>query len=833
MWVLRRPLHLNCETDPRWISPCFLVSIMYRLTSSVRIVLGLVGLTISSLLVAGLVGLIPNVGTAAQKNRSAFCEATAVSFMALAPHMNTEQIQETFDAIRERNPEVESLAVRTAEKGQLLLASGPHKAIWVTRGDTPQNSREFIVPITARGNQHWGQLEVRFQEVSAGLFGNLMRPEFTLSIFMGSGLFISFYFYLRKVLRHLNPSQVIPQRVREALDALAEGLLVLDTDCRVVLANTAFAENVRTSVELLIGRNAEEIGFRHLTESKNADAPWKDTVASGQALRGVIMKIGAGSAERTFSVSSVPIHDEKQKCRGVVASFEDVTELDRKQKELRDALSSLKQSSEEIRQQNRELEWLATRDALTGCVNRRSFFKDFESIWHQTQATGGELSGMMVDIDHFKSINDNHGHATGDEVLRKVAAAVMKTVAESDIVCRYGGEEFSVLMPETSLDDAELRAERIRLAIRALKLGEVSVTASLGVSSLRQNAESPQDMLDQADKCLYVAKRNGRNQVVRFDKAQNQISQLGDTVATARKEPRRPQNPTIPFQAVSALVSAMSFRDQPTAAHCRRVADLCVITAEGLLSMRECYSLEIAALLHDIGKIGIPDAILQKRGRLTEEEWAIMRRHRSVSVQLVRASFGAGTMSEIIEHHGVWFDMSNQSEFTRLENRPSIASRVLAIADAYDSMTSDAGYRKQKTRSEAFEELRACAGTQFDPELVERFISAVRLRSGERAQMPGVSTDIALDIGFQIERLVSALDDQDTDELRDLTNKLLNTAERAGILNMADVAQQLIDSLEHDNDMIGIMQAANELLDLCRLSQYSLIQGATQRFSMV
>ena len=801
---------------------------MPRLSSSMRIVLGLVSLTISALLVAGLLGLIPNVGTAAQKNRSAFCEATAVSFMALAPRMNEQQIQETFDAIRRRNPEVESLAVRIDRSGELLFASGEHRSLWDTSGSVPDSSREFIVPITASG-EHWGQLEVRFIEVAAGPLGNIMRPEFSLSLFLGVGLFFSFSLYLRRVLRQLNPSQVIPSRVREALDALAEGLLVIDTDGRIVLANSAFAQHVGQEVEKLVGKNANQIGFRHQNEARLSEQPWQTTISSGQSLRGVIMKFGASGKETTFSVSSVPIHDERQKCRGVVASFEDVTELDRKQKELRDALSSLKQSSEEVRQQNRELEWLATRDALTGCVNRRSFFKDFESTWAQKKMVGGELSAMMVDIDHFKSINDNHGHAMGDEVLRKVASVVMKTVAESDIVCRYGGEEFSVLMPDTTLDDAELRAERIRLAIKSLQIGELKVTASLGVSSFDQKADSPQDLLDQADKCLYVAKRNGRNQVIRFDKAQKQISQLGETPATARKEPRNRGAVTIPFQAVTALLSAMSYRDQPTAAHCRRVADLCVATAEGLLSMRECYNLEIAALMHDIGKIGVPDAILQKRGRLTDEEWAIMRRNRYVSMQLVKNSFGSDVVTEIIEQYSVRFDLSNQKELNTVGSRPSVASRVLAIADAFDSMTSDAVYRRHKSRTEAFEELRRCAGTQFDPELVERFISAVRLRSGSRAEMPGVSTDIALDIGVQIERLVAALDDQDLGELRTLTSRILTTAERAGIDSMVDVSEQLLESLEHDKDMIGIMQAANELLDLCRLTQFSLIQGETQR----
>ncbi len=806
---------------------------MFRISSSSRIVLGLVSLVVSALLMSGLLGLIPNIGTSAQKNRSAFCEATAVSFMALAPRMNKSQIFETFDTIRSRNEDVESIAVRKEDDGSLVFSSGPHALLWVTKGSTPQSSREFIVPISANGNR-WGQLEVRFLEVDAGLLGSLMRTEFALSIFVGSALFVSFSIYLRKVLRHLNPSQVIPPRVREALDSLAEGLMVMDTDCRIVLANSAFSHHLGSPVEDLIGKNASEIGFRLLDESANAQLPWITTAKTSKTYKGVLMKLGNGSTERTFSGSAVPIHDEKGRCRGVVASFEDVTELDRKQKELREALRSLKQTSDEVNQQNRELEWLATRDALTGCVNRRSFFKEFESAWEAAKSSGTMISAVMVDIDHFKSINDNHGHAKGDEVLRRVAAAVMNTALETDIVCRYGGEEFSVFMPDTNVDEAELRAERIRLAIKSLVIDEIRVTASLGVSSIEQKAASPQDLLDQADKCLYVAKRHGRNQVVRYDKAQKQIAQLGDAVAPERRKSSKKETAvSIPFQAVAALVSAMTFRHQPTAAHSRRVADLCVAAGEGLLSLRECYTLEIAALLHDIGKIGVPDAVLQKTGQLSEEEWAIMRRNRAVSLQLVKSSFGSEALTEIVEQFPVWFDLSKVPANAENQRKPGIAARILAIADAYDSMTSDASYRRRKSRAEAFDELRRCAGTQFDPELVERIISAVRLRSGDRTELPGVSTDIALDIGQQIEQLVAALDDQDVGELRNLTMRLHSTADRAGIQHMADVADQLMESLDDEKDMIGIMQSANELLDLCRLTQVSLIQGDTQRLTAI
>lgn len=801
---------------------------MRFLSSSVRIVLGLVSLSVSALLIAGLMGLIPNVGPSAQKNRTAFCEAAAVSFMALAPRMNHEQITQTFDSIRNRNSEVECLAVRRAS-GEVIISSGDHASLWSSIGDRPSDSREFIVPILAAG-EHWGQLEVRFVEIAQGPLGAVMRPEFSLAIFVGTILFATFSVYLRSVLRQLNPARIIPPRVREALDALAEGLLVLDKQGHIVLANSAFSQHSDLSADGLIGRTATELGFKHADESMEHD-PWQKTLLSGETCRGILMKLSTPAAERTFSISSVPVRDENRKCHGAVVSFEDVTELDRKQKELHDALLSVKRSSEEITQRNHELEWLATRDVLTGCFNRRSFFGVFESEWNVSEPSQGNLSVVMVDIDHFKSINDNHGHSMGDEVLRKVAQAIMKTVTGDDVVCRYGGEEFSVLMPATTLDDAELRAERIRLAIKALRPGEIAVTASLGVSCISEGCESPQQLLDQADKCLYVAKRHGRNQVVRFDKARDQISRLGETPRTARREQRTEENVSIPYQAVSALLSAMSFRDQPTAAHSRRVADLCVATAEGLLSMKECYILEVAALMHDIGKISVPDAVLRKSGQLSDSEWAVMQRHRAVGMQLVRSSFGSEQVAEIIGQYSVWFDQSRGGHGLQTPPKPAISARILAIADAYDSMTSNAVYRRRKSRAEAFEELRRFSGTQFDPELVERFVAAVRLRSGDRAEMPGVSTDIALDIGQQIERLVTALDDQNMEDLRDLTENIRITADRAGINNMAEVAQQLSESLTDDKDLIGIMQSANELLDLCRLTQVSLVQGDLQRLA--
>ncbi len=799
---------------------------MSGISSLARIVMGLACLTISGLLVAGLLGLIPDPADSIRKSRAAFCETAAISFTTLAPHMDISQIQAALKEISSRQTDLNSLAIRRTS-GEMIVEIGQHADSWQTTPDRALESFEFLVPIATSG-QKWGQLEARFQDEHYSVLGIPVRTDIALAIFMGLALTTCFYFYLKKILNHLNPFRIVPPRVREALDALAEGLLILDRQHRVVLANSAFSTGIAVDSAVLLGRNAGQIGFRRTEEGMSEAFPWEKTNADGAPIRGSLLKFGTGTSERTFSVSTVPIHDDRGKCRGVVASFEDVTELDRKQKELREALSSLKSSSDEIRQQNRELEWLATRDALTGCMNRRSFFDVFEDIWSEALRSHDNICAVMLDIDHFKSINDRYGHATGDEVLRKVATTIMSMVTECDVVCRYGGEEFSILMPRTDLDEATMRADRIRVEIMRMSTGHegLSITASFGVSCTTLKSISPQDLLDQADKCLYVAKRYGRNRVVRFDKSQDQAERVGEAGHLNKDRiPVRSENVTIPYQAVSALVSALSFRDHRTAAHCRRVADLCVATAEGLLSMRECYTLEIAALLHDIGKIGIPDAILHKVDKLTEAEWDIMRRHSAVGIQLIRASFASSALTEIMEQQHIWFDLSNLNHTFPPGTRPGLSSRILAIVDAYDSMTSDTAYRRGLSHTEAIEELRLCAGTQFDPELVERFVLAIRLQSGTTAVLPQVSTDTALNIGLQIERLVAALDDQDFDTLRELVSRLQTTALQCEIPHMASVASLLHQSLHEDADLIEAMQIATELLDLCRLTQVSLIQG--------
>ncbi len=803
---------------------------MLRLSSTHRIVMGLVALTVTALLTCGMFGLIPNTRHSENVSRQAFCETTAVSFMALAPRMDQETLGKTLKQLQTRRPDVESLGIRQAS-GELVIGSPEHDQSWISVGDEPTDSNELVVPIRSQ-DAVWGRLEVRFHPPqSLTVFGMAVRPEIAIAIVMAAILFVAFTFYLKRVLKHLSPGKVIPNRVRDALNALAEGLLVLDIEQNVVLANDSFSRHTGLGQDEIVGRQPEHLGFRLSGADASVRFPWTTTSELSEPVNGTLLVLGDGDEERTFSVSTVPVQDEGGRSRGVVASFEDVTQLRRKQKELSSALTSLRASTEEIRLQNKELEWLATRDTLTGCVNRRSFFATFGSEWQRARRMGLPLSGVMVDIDHFKSINDKYGHSTGDEVLRDVAAAIQETVDDTDVVCRYGGEEFVVLMPGTPIDEAQLRAEKFRLALKSLKFSvpDLKITASLGISALSENPSSPQDLLDQADKCLYVAKRSGRNQVIRWDKSQVQIASLADEIGTAPDNEQSDQvdsDAAIPFHAVAALTTALAHRDQATAIHSRRVADHCVATAEGLLSMKDCYVLEIAALLHDIGKIGISDAILRKPGRLTDAEQKEVRKYNLIGVEMVKASFGQAVLTEIVEQQVVFYDMTNTDRGTGARKRPSVSARILAIANAYDLMVSGTDYRKAVSREAAFRELRACAGTQFDPELVERFISTVVLKEEQTLDTGSLSLETALRLGLSLERIVGALDRQDMEQLRLCAEQVNATAVEFGISDMSLTGRELLQAIDEEQDMIEVMQLAGELLDQCRATQSRLIKAS-------
>lgn len=801
---------------------------MKKISATTRLAFSLTGLMVSLLLFGTLLGVFPDAKSMTLRSRTQLSEAIALGFAGQATTSDAETVERILTSIRERNKDICSIAIREST-GATLASVGDHAA-WEPRFDGKSTLTQITVPLGA-GNGQWGAVEVRFEPLSAS-DGPLLSqlPPIAIAGCVGLLTFFIYQFYLRFALRALNPSKVVPKRVNEALNTLTEGLLVLDKNERIMLANTSFAEAVGVDSEALLGKKVSELPW-HARDASKRD-PWTRSMAEGAAEKGVLLDLDfEDERSRTYSVNSVPISDDKGECRGVLASFEDVTEIEQKTAQMATMLDKLRKSAKQVNRQNRELERLATRDPLTNCLNRRAFFETGEQLLRAGKRYEYPVSVVMLDVDHFKSVNDNHGHALGDEVLQRVGLEMLKLSRESDLVCRYGGEEFCILMPHVELEAAKRTAERIRKAVAALEFEEVRVTASFGVSDHSLGASDLQAMLDQADQSLYAAKNTGRNRVVRFDELPSlDLATPEANQGTGSGQVVIEEEVAIPYRAVTALLAAMAFRDRATAEHSRRVADYCVMLAEDLVSRRRCYVIEMAALLHDIGKVGVPDSILLKPGKLTRDEWEIMERHDKIGAEIIAASFASAELSEIVESHHLYFAVTPKQPTAVTGLDIPLGARILTIADAYDAMTSRRVYSEPRSQETAFEELRRCAGTQFDPELVELFIYKMQIRDANgRGTQTGVSKETALSIGLQLERLVAALDDRDLDRLSSVNEQLFCVAANNDVESVAEKSQELRSKLEAGDDLIDILYTAGELLDSCRLTQSSFFEGSEFR----
>ena len=708
---------------------------MKRTWAALRISIGLVGLTSVFLLIASLLGLVPDQQQAVLEGRKSLCEAIAVHCSLAATKGDVESIRLSMAAVVQRNADVLSASVRQAD-GRVLAES--HKS--PPRGAPAAGAEPAPLLVTVpilKGRETWGTVVIGFRSRGSGFwFGVLSDPLFRLLSFLSLCCLLSFLIYLRRVLRYLDPSSVIPKHVQAALNTLAEGVLVLDKHQQIVLANEAFVKTVGRPFDQLQGRYATEIDWTAAgSKQRPDDYPWLRAIRDGRVQRRDMLALQtAAEGTRTLAVNAAPILDDRGRPRGALATFDDVTAIEEKNSQLAVMLETVTTSRQEIEQKNRELYRLATRDPLTQCLNRRSFFTEMETQWAEFRASGRHLACVMADVDHFKNVNDTRGHMTGDEVLKGVAAALQGALREYDLLCRYGGEEFCVLLPGATIAVAAQVAERFRQAVEDRRPAGLAVTASFGVASTEFEARQPQELLDQADRSLYAAKRLGRNRVTRWD----QISASPSAEPAARKaekgSPEATSGPPILFHEVAALLCALANRDVALAEHSCRVAELCVSTAQAFMSHDDCFLIEVAGLLHDLGKLGLPEQILKKPTPLTAEEWEQLRAQDRTGVEIVAAAFGSKALTEIVRTYHGWYQGNPRDRSLPRGDEIPLAARILAIADAFDTMVFARYYGTKRTRQEALAEIRRCTPQQFDPRLVDRFVEVVH--ASDRTRQP-------------------------------------------------------------------------------------------------
>ena len=355
-------------------------------------------------------------------------------------------------------------------------------------------------------------------------------------------------------------------------------------------------------------------------------------------------------------------------------------------------------------------------DLLTGLANHRRFQERLEQEAARSAQSGESLSLLLLDLDHFQLFNQKHGHAAGDDAVRSVAAMLPALLPELAVASRYGGEEFAILLPQRTLASTEEIAEQIRAATEALGL---ELTLSVGCAEFGTNSAEGAGLVLAAELAVSRAKQLGRNRICRFDSLPG-----ADLNAAPYQLHRFLKDESL--STIQALAAAVDAKDSYTQGHSQRVARYAVALAQRIgLPEAEVDLVHITGTLHDVGKIGVPDAILKKPDRLEPEERRIMETHPALGEVIIRkAPKLADTLPGVRHHHERW-DGGGYPDGIAGEKIPRIA-RILAVADTFDAMTSDRPYRKGMSWEIALGEIARGAGTQFEPPLAEAFVSLMQ-----------------------------------------------------------------------------------------------------------
>jgi diguanylate cyclase (GGDEF)-like protein len=354
-------------------------------------------------------------------------------------------------------------------------------------------------------------------------------------------------------------------------------------------------------------------------------------------------------------------------------------------------------------------------DELTGLFNRRHFDESIRREVERHSRHGSILSLVLLDLDNFKSYNDLAGHLVGDKLLARVGHLIRESLRNIDLAFRYGGDEFAIILPDTPGEAALAVTERVRSRVADDLGGEqVLITASLGLASWPNDGLAPDDITDAADQALYYAKQTGGNRTCTVSQILPSLTETTDSTHASEKET---------LNTIYALAATIEARDPYTYGHSRKVRAYAVALAESLgLSSERVAVVSHAALLHDIGKIGIIDGVLNKADKLDDKEWELIKSHPQLSRTIVgHIPSLTPCLPAILHHHERW-DGEGYPSGLKGEAIP-LEARILSIADAFDAMTSLRPYRAPLTYEAAAQELKRCAGSQFDPKLVDLFLS--------------------------------------------------------------------------------------------------------------
>ena len=350
-------------------------------------------------------------------------------------------------------------------------------------------------------------------------------------------------------------------------------------------------------------------------------------------------------------------------------------------------------------------------DELTGLYNRRHFYDTIDNETYRTWRSKRSFSLAILDLDGFKRYNDRFGHISGDAVLKNFASAIKLALRKSDTAFRYGGDEFAVILPSTGAERAKKLIERIRdkwsqISQEQYPILETPIRFSAGIAQFPDDSETADGLVFLADTALFTAKRGqGYKSTL--------ASELGELPIDARSPATLDQ--------VYALAAIVDARSPYTSGHADRVATVSSVIGRAIgLSQEDLEQLMTASLLHDIGKLGVPDLILRKPETLTRDERRVIEKHAAEGAKILSHVRELAALAPVILHHHEWYNGEGYPEGLKGEEIP-LLSRIITVADSYDTMVAPLPHRQSMTHEDAIDELRRYTGIQFDPDLVEAF----------------------------------------------------------------------------------------------------------------
>ncbi|HEX8856224.1 MAG TPA: diguanylate cyclase [Thermoleophilaceae bacterium] len=361
-------------------------------------------------------------------------------------------------------------------------------------------------------------------------------------------------------------------------------------------------------------------------------------------------------------------------------------------------------------------------DALTGSLNAAGFDDLIERELERAQRSGSRMSIVVCDIDRFKDFNEEHGHRRGEDAIRRVAKVLATRKRRIDTLARLGGEEFALVVPDTDEHGAYVLADRVRRAVRDSFARSSGLTASFGVASFPRHGGSSEELMLNAGRAVSAAKQLGRDRTVIF----NAEVSANIRAASVRQQAQSEEH----LAAVLVLAETLDIRDSGTSTHSQTVGRYAQQIARELgLPEETVERVHLAGLLHDIGKIGISDSILQKPGKLDDHEWAEMRKHPELGARILDGANLEDISAWVLAHHerpdGGGYPLGLGTDEIPLE------ARIIAVADSYEAMRADRVYKPGMGLEAAVAELRRCAGSQFDPQVVEAFLRALERERDE------------------------------------------------------------------------------------------------------